>query len=279
MNALNFSDNSDIRAIDRHTRIQTFKDFLNKDNKISIPREEFYKLAQEKVKVTREEAETLLEQFNNSADVLILPDNEALKELVILKPHLITNRLLQHLNVDVVEQEIEMRRDSLLQLEKDLIPLRRVKEECDRKAAKSVNRILWGGLGYLCTQSFILAKMTWIDYGWDVVEPITYFVTFTTAMGGYIYFSLQKRDYTYESATEVILHKRRLKFYKQANFDFEKYQELAKQYNYTVSQIEANIKLVHGMVPLKCEELLHDIKEQALKEYQERKVSPSSVLH
>jgi len=268
--ASSFSDNADIKAIDKHTRVQAFKEFLNRDNKISINKEEFYSLAQEKIKITREEAESLLEQFNNSADVLLLPDNETMKDLVILKPSLISNRLLQHLNVDIVEQEVEMRKERLMALEKELIPLRRIKDDCDKLAAKAVNRMLWYGLGYLCTQSFILAKMTWIDYGWDVVEPITYFVTFTTAMGGYIYFNFQKRDYSYEHATEVLLHKKRLKYYKQANFNFEKYQELAKEYNFIVNQIEANIKLVYGTVPLKCEELLHAIKEQALKEYQER---------
>nr|CAG4710505.1 unnamed protein product [Naegleria fowleri] len=267
------SDSADIKAIDKHTRIQAFKDFLNKDNKISITKEEFLRLAQEKIKISREEAETLLQQFGSAADVLLLPENETLKDLVILKPNLITNRLLQHLNADIVEQEVEMRKDRLLQLEKELIPLRRVKEDCDKLAAKSVNRLLWGGFVYLVTQASILAKMTWIDYGWDVVEPITYFVTFSTATLGYIYFNFLKRDYSYEHATEILLHKKRLKFYKQVNFNFEKYQELVKEYNFIVSQIEANIKLVYGTVPLKCEELLHAIKEQALKEYQEGKQS------
>lgn len=108
--------------------------------------------------------------------------------------------------------------------------------------------------------------MTWIDYGWDVVEPISYFVNFTVALGGYVYFTYLKRDYSYEHATEILLHKKRLKVYKRVNFDFEKYQFLVKEYNFIVNQIEANIKLVHGTVPLKCEELLHAIKEQAAKE-------------
>ncbi|KAL9656851.1 hypothetical protein ABK040_004385 [Willaertia magna] len=268
----NSDQSSDIKAIDRHTRVQNFKEYLNRDNKISVSKEEFYRLAQEKVKIGREDAEQLLQDFNQSSEVLLLPENEALKDLVILKPRLITNRLLQHLDVDIVEQEVEMRRERLVEIEKALIPLRRIKDECDKKAAKGVNRMLWGGLSYLVAQGLFLAKLTWIDYGWDVVEPITYFVTFSTATLGYIYFSFLKRDYSYEHATEILLHKKRVKIYKQVNFDFERYQELTREYNNLVQQIEANVKLVYGTMPLKCEELLQQLKEQAATEYAEEKL-------
>lgn len=39
----------------------------------------------------------------------------------------------------------------------------------------------------------LLARLTWWEYSWDIVEPITYFVTYGTALIMYGYFVLTKQ--------------------------------------------------------------------------------------
>lgn len=39
----------------------------------------------------------------------------------------------------------------------------------------------------------ILARLTWWEYSWDIMEPVTYFVTYGTAMAAYAYYCLTKQ--------------------------------------------------------------------------------------
>ena len=39
----------------------------------------------------------------------------------------------------------------------------------------------------------ILARLTWWEYSWDIMEPVTYFVTYGTAMAAYGYFVVTKQ--------------------------------------------------------------------------------------
>lgn len=56
-------------------------------------------------------------------------------------------------------------------------------------------------MAYMATQFGILARLTWWEYSWDIMEPVTYFITYGTAMAMYAYFVLtrqvrhKKQDY------------------------------------------------------------------------------------
>lgn len=45
----------------------------------------------------------------------------------------------------------------------------------------------------MSVQFGILARLTWWEYSWDIMEPVTYFVTYGTAMAAYAYFVLTKQ--------------------------------------------------------------------------------------
>ncbi len=53
--------------------------------------------------------------------------------------------------------------------------------------------LTWVGLGMMSVQFGILARLTWWEYSWDIMEPVTYFVTYGTAMATYAYFALTKQ--------------------------------------------------------------------------------------
>lgn len=48
-------------------------------------------------------------------------------------------------------------------------------------------------MGLMSVQFGILARLTWWEYSWDIMEPVTYFVTYGTAMVGYAYFLVTKQ--------------------------------------------------------------------------------------
>lgn len=59
-------------------------------------------------------------------------------------------------------------------------------------AVRKSNWMAWAGLGLMSVQFGILARLTWWEYSWDIMEPVTYFVTYGTAMAAYAYFVLTK---------------------------------------------------------------------------------------
>lgn len=54
------------------------------------------------------------------------------------------------------------------------------KAELDSRASNRANYVMWAGLAYMGFQFGLLARLTWWEYSWDIVEPITYFVTYGT---------------------------------------------------------------------------------------------------
>ncbi|KAH7837991.1 hypothetical protein Vadar_020619 [Vaccinium darrowii] len=51
------------------------------------------------------------------------------------------------------------------------------KEEIDRLAHKQVRRILWSGLGFAVLQVGLFFRLTFWEFSWDVMEPVTFFAT------------------------------------------------------------------------------------------------------
>ena len=41
-----------------------------------------------------------------------------------------------------------------------------------------------------------MARLTWWDYSWDIMEPVTYFVTYGTAIFFYAYYVVTREDFT-----------------------------------------------------------------------------------
>lgn len=54
-------------------------------------------------------------------------------------------------------------------------------------------RLLWAGLALLSAQGGALAWLTWWVYSWDIMEPVTYFLTYSTSISAFGYFVLTKQ--------------------------------------------------------------------------------------
>jgi len=116
-------------------------------------------------------------------------------------------------------------------LKKEIYPLLVEKVKLDTQAARYANGVIYGGFGFLVAEWCFLARLTWWEFNWDIMEPVTYFVTFGTAVLGYAYFTLTKRDYTFVDLRESILVNKMFKNYTRADFNVDRYFSLEHKLN------------------------------------------------
>ena len=83
-----------------------------------------------------------------------------------------------------------------------------------------------------------LARLVWWDYSWDIMEPVTYFVTYGTAIVMYCYFVCVKSEYNFESARDRWNLRSFHKIARRKGLDTERYSAIAEQIN----EIEENLK-------------------------------------
>ncbi|NXB90145.1 MCU protein, partial [Vidua chalybeata] len=144
----------------------------------------------------------------------------------------------------------------LEQLKEQLAPLEKVRMELSRKAEKRTTFVLWGGLAYMATQFGILARLTWWEYSWDIMEPVTYFITYGSAMAMYAYFVMTRQEYVYPDARDrqylLFFHKGA----KKTRFDLEKYNQLKD----AIAQAELDLKRLRD--PLQVHLPIQQISEK-----------------
>ncbi|KAK9512574.1 hypothetical protein O3M35_000970 [Rhynocoris fuscipes] len=153
----------------------------------------------------------------------------------------IVNQLYTALNVPdyLVTREKELE-EQLEAANKELEPLEKARRELDAKANRKTNLLAWAGLGYMSIQFGILARLTWWEYSWDIMEPVTYFVTYGTTMAAYAYYVLTKQEYILPDVSDrqhlIDLHQRA----KKIGLDLDQYNKLKA----TVVQLERDLKRI-----------------------------------
>ncbi|KAJ8780366.1 hypothetical protein J1605_011630 [Eschrichtius robustus] len=111
-------------------------------------------------------------------------------------------------------------------LKGQLQPLEQMKASLEARSEVKTNRLLWAGLALLSVQGGAMAWLTWWVYSWDIMEPVTYFITFSNSMVFFAYFIVTRQDYTYSAVkSRQFLHFFHKKS-KQQHFDVVQYNKL-----------------------------------------------------
>uniref|UniRef100_A0A336KU11 Calcium uniporter protein n=1 Tax=Culicoides sonorensis TaxID=179676 RepID=A0A336KU11_CULSO len=133
------------------------------------------------------------------------------------------------------ERELQGR---LEKLNEQIGPLERKSRELNQKALRKANYMTWLGLGLMSVQFGVLARLTWWEYSWDIMEPVTYFVTYGTGMMAYAYFAITKQDYILPDIKDrqqlIALHKSA----KKNGLDINQYNKLKRE----IAEIENDIR-------------------------------------
>ncbi|RMZ94624.1 calcium uniporter mitochondrial isoform X2 [Brachionus plicatilis] len=154
----------------------------------------------------------------------------------------LVSKLYLQLNVEQFEAEKEKKiSDEIEKLKSDLEPLENVRRDLEQKAKRHTNRMIWLGLGLMSMQAGILARLTWFDYSWDIVEPISYFVSYSAVIGVYAYYVLTRKEYGYESASDRVFLRHFHKNAMKNDLDIKKYNQIKDSIFYLENDLK-NVK-------------------------------------
>ncbi|XP_037409968.1 calcium uniporter protein 6, mitochondrial-like [Triticum dicoccoides] len=163
---------------------------------------------------TRAEATALAGALDEAGVVLLFRDK------VYLQPDKIVDLVRKAMPLALTPED-DPRKEELKQLQTHL-------EEINKLAHKQVRRILWSGLGFLITQVGLFFRLTFWEFSWDVMEPITFFTTATGLVVGYAYFLITSRDPTYRDFMERMFQSRQRKLIQRQKFNLDRYLELQR---------------------------------------------------
>jgi len=147
---------------------------------------------------------------------------------VNLKPEGETFQLIKY-----AEERLESIDNAIRELEDKKAPL-------EAAAARHTRRVMSGLLAYLLIQAGVVAKLTFFSrFGWDIMEPITYFITFGISLVGLTFFTWNRLEFSYPALAALVARRKAEKLYRKHNFDEEALLSLARQREQVQRQLDA----------------------------------------
>ncbi|KAL0133032.1 hypothetical protein PUN28_000642 [Cardiocondyla obscurior] len=173
----------------------------------------------------------------------------------------------------VREYHIDMERSVIAELEDirlQLVPMEQTLQEIQNAAYKKANFFIWTFLVMMSIQFGALARLTWWEYSWDIMEPVTYFVTYGTTMMWFIYYLVTRQEYMLPDVLNrrhlIVLHRRARK----AGLDIDLYNQLKNR----AYELETTLKIIRG--PLYDYKMQREQKKRARSSSSSSSRSPSS---
>jgi len=183
----NILSTQELRELTLRAYYQKIRTQLDEQKRHHMPYSEYQSWC-DSYGLSPEQASNLSKALHKAGIILHFHQNEDLKSGIFLKPQLVTNALAQILELKYLTRGVPELRAQLEKLLPEYVPLNQKKLQLDSRAERRAKWWMKGSLGYLVIQFSILARMVWIDFNWDIMEPITYFVGISTMLGGYIFF-------------------------------------------------------------------------------------------
>ena len=99
----------------------------------------------------------------------------------------------------------------------------------EKRAQRRANQLLYGGLVVLSAQLAMFIRFTYVEFSWDVMEPISYFVGLANVIMGYIYFMFTQRDFSFGTWQSQMMQNAMDRQLKTGKFDVDKYEQMARK--------------------------------------------------
>lgn len=128
----------------------------------------------------------------------------------------------------------------LRKMSREIDALAKLKKECDLLAHRGAHRIAKAGFAALAGWWGVVYYVTFhTEFGWDLVEPVTYLAGLTTIMGGYLWFLYINKDLSYRAAMNVTVSRRQHALYEARGLDMGRWEQLVQEANALRREIKA----------------------------------------
>jgi calcium uniporter protein, mitochondrial len=197
--------------------------------------------------ITADEASEFLRALS---DATVVATFKCAKDHVYLQPEKLAAASSHILDASGEGQQraIEQKQAKIKEYQTELDSLQVTMNQIVQKSERSANFKVWGLAAAMFTQVSLVARLTWWELSWDIMEPVTYILTYSTSILTILYFGATRRDYTYETFWERLAHKKRDKLIRRSGFDLPRYEHLKseiKKLNDEISQLTG----VYGLPP------------------------------
>ena len=182
---------------------------------------EFVRTSQMSSKGPQDVASTV-KLLEDSGRVLILED------LVYLHPREVTSAVLRVLP-GVPSKIYGVSDQELLKIQAEYDEMHLNYEQAQRRATSRSSLVVYGGLLVLCAQLATFVRLTYYEFSWDVMEPISYFVGLSNAIMVYLFYIWNRRDFSFETWQRGMEGKYAAKTFTAKGFDMERYAALARR--------------------------------------------------
>jgi len=211
---------------------------LEKDARVKLPFNEYVDICRSH-SVDEPEAKNLAASLHASGKFLHYTHSKELSGYVLLKPDELAQSFAKLLDIkgNFTKDFVAKKQQELEALTKEAHAFEQRKSELAQRAARNADMCLFSSLLFLGAQGFAVARLTWWELSWDIMEPVTYMLTFTAVFGGFVYFNYTKRDYTYEGLRDSMIAKRVTKYLKKEGLDPQQYEKVKAK----ISEINAQL--------------------------------------
>eukprot|EP01006_Ploeotia_vitrea_P001326 TRINITY_DN104607_c0_g1_i1.p1 TRINITY_DN104607_c0_g1~~TRINITY_DN104607_c0_g1_i1.p1 ORF type:complete len:258 (+),score=26.98 TRINITY_DN104607_c0_g1_i1:27-800(+) len=197
--------------------------YLEKHPKRQVKTEEFKDLCV-KSGIDPVSVPQILDSFERAAVIVRLDAND---NTVIIKPETVFNELhdLLRINYDPNEKDTI----ALGEVEQKLAELEKQKAPLDYAVGQNVSTWFAAGGAGVALLMAGMARLTFVDFDWDVMEPATYFITSGAATLMFGWYAWNKEEYTYTNLQQRMVNKRRTRKYIKAGFPVSDYMATIKR--------------------------------------------------
>ncbi|TPX31792.1 hypothetical protein SmJEL517_g04987 [Synchytrium microbalum] len=142
-------------------------------------------------------------------------------------------------NVPTAEQRTAHLKTDLLTLEKELTVLETRRSDLDRLAERTSQVFVWLFLAGMCAQWGLMLRLTFVEYSWDIMEPITYFLSYFWVIASYAFWMVFRRDQTNDAMSNIAFTRRQMSLYKRHAFDVAHLESIRNKRDKIKQRIEA----------------------------------------
>ncbi|PHH60134.1 hypothetical protein CDD81_2092 [Ophiocordyceps australis] len=150
----------------------------------------------------------------------------------------------------------------LRRMSRQIDQMSHLKKECDELAHKGAHRLAKGGFAALAGWWAVVYYVTFhTDFGWDLVEPITYLAGLGGIMAGYLWFLFISRDLSYKAAMNLTVSRRQNALYQERGFNPQRWEQLVHEAN----QLRREIRIAASEYDVDWDEM-KDLNSEDVKE-------------